>query len=235
MFGQVGFFWRMLYANCHYLLLECCVVVTKYRAPGGVEPVTDAQLLQEIQNGEEIGAEELFRRYASRLVGFARKRWPAALTSRLDPDDVVQSAFRSFFRQARLGMYELSEGDELWNLLMVICAYKLRTQCVRHCAAKRDARRTQSADGEWLTALSVDPDTVLDLTVREQIERLPTDHRRVTELRLQGYEVGAIAELIGRSRRSVERLLQECRQRLLQSMGQAEECENGPPGNASNT
>jgi RNA polymerase sigma-70 factor (ECF subfamily) len=220
----------MTCANCHFLVLECFVVVTEYRATGDAERVSDAQLLQDIEKGEEIAAEELFRRYASRLVGFARKRWPAALTSRLDPDDVVQSVFRSFFRQAQQGMYELSEGDELWNLLMVICAYKLRTQCVRHCAAKRDARRTQSADGEWLTALSVDPDTVLDLTVREQVERLPIDHRRVTELRLQGYEVGAIAELIGRSRRSVERLLQECRQRLLESMREAEEYANEPPG-----
>lgn len=195
-------------------------------APGDPQNVGDAQLLQEIQDGKELAAEELFRRYAPRLLGFARKRWPAALTSRLDPDDVIQSVFRSFFRQARLGMYELSEEDDLWNLLMVICLNKLRVQYARHCAAKRDARRTQSASGDWLKSLWVDPDATLDLTVREAVERLPVDHRRVAELRLQGHEVGAIAELIGRSRRTVERLLQECRQRLAQTMEAAERMPN---------
>jgi RNA polymerase sigma-70 factor, ECF subfamily len=190
--------------------------------------VSDAQLLQDVEDGQEMAAEELFRRYCPRLLGFARKRWPAALTSRLDPDDVIQSVFRSFFRHARQGMYVLSEEDDLWNLLMVICLNKLRVQYARHCAAKRDARRTQSAEGDWLRSLWFDPDTTLDLAVREEVERLPIDHRRVTELRLQGHEVAAIAELIGRSRRSVERLLQECRQRLLKSMREAEEKANEP-------
>jgi len=187
-------------------------------APGDPDHVSDAQLLQEIQDGKEMAAEELFRRYAPRMLAFARKRWSAALASRLDPDDVVQSAFRSFFREASKGMYELSQEDDLWNLLMVICLNKIRVQYSRHCAAKRDVRRTQSAEGDWLKALWTDPDSTLDLTVRETIERLPLDHRRVTELRLQGHEVAAIAELMGRSRRSVERLLQECRQLLLQTM-----------------
>ncbi|HLW64273.1 MAG TPA: sigma-70 family RNA polymerase sigma factor [Gemmataceae bacterium] len=206
------------------------------RDVGAREPdrASDARLLQEIQSGEELAAEELFRRYAPRLGAFARKRWPAVLASRLDPEDVIQSVFRSFFRHARQGMYELSQEDELWNLLMVICINKLRVQYVRHCAAKRDARRTQSANAEWLTALWTDPDATLDLIVRDQIERLPSDHRRVAELRLQGHEVASIAELIGRSRRSVERLLQECRQRLLQSMREAEEKANENPEDAGN-
>jgi RNA polymerase sigma-70 factor (ECF subfamily) len=187
-------------------------------APGDPDAVSDAQLLQEIHDGEELAAEELFHRYSPRLVVFVRKRWPAALASRLDPEDVVQSAFHTFFRHASQGMYEVAKDADLWNLLMVICLNKIRVQYARHCAARRDARRTQSANGDWLKALWSDPDATLDLTVREAVERLPADHRRVAELRLQGYEVASIAELIGRSRRSVERLLQECRQRLLQTM-----------------
>jgi RNA polymerase sigma-70 factor (ECF subfamily) len=193
-------------------------MAARHGVPGDPDAVSDAQLLQEIHDGEELAAEELFRRYEPRLLLFVRRRWPAALASRLDPEDVIQSAFRSFFRHANQGMYEVSENDDLWNLLLVICLNKIRVQYARHCAAKRDARKTQSANGDWLKALWSDPDVTLDLTVREAVERLPLDHRRVAELRLQGYEVASIAELIGRSRRTVERLLQECRQRLLQTM-----------------
>jgi RNA polymerase sigma-70 factor (ECF subfamily) len=192
-------------------------------APGGPELVSDAQLLQEIREGEELAAEELFRRYAPRLLAFAKRRWSAALASRLDPEDVVQSAFRSFFRHAGQGMYHVAEDDDLSRLLMVICLNKIRVQYARHCAARRDARRTQSVNGDWLESLWTNPDATLDLAVREIVERLPVDHRRVAELRLQGHEVGAIAELIGRSRRTVERLLHECRLRLGQSMDQADE------------
>jgi RNA polymerase sigma-70 factor (ECF subfamily) len=193
-------------------------MVARDDAPGDPNAVSDAQLLQEIHDGEELAAEELFRRYAPRLLEFVRRRWPAVLASRLDPEDVVQSAFRSFFRHANQGMYEVSKNDDLWNLFIVICLNKIRVQYARHCAARRDARKTQSANGDWLKALWSDPDVTLDLTMREAVERLPLDHRRVAELRLQGYEVAAIAELIGRSRRTVERLLQECRQRLLRTM-----------------
>ena len=43
---------------------------------------------------------------------------------------------------------------------------------------------------------------------------MPTPHRQIIELRIESYEVAEIAEKVGRSKRTVERLLQECRKQL---------------------
>ena len=50
--------------------------------------------------------------------------------------------------------------------------------------------------------------------VNNALERLPERHRELVTLRLYGYEVGEIAEISGRSRRTVERVLQEARAKL---------------------
>jgi RNA polymerase sigma-70 factor (ECF subfamily) len=86
-------------------------------------------------------------------------------------------------------------------------------------AAKRDVRRTTGsidteAGGEAASARDNLPLTVLQLTINEILERLPASHRRIVELRVEGYEVAEIAKQTGRARRSVERILQEFRDRL---------------------
>ena len=83
-------------------------------------------------------------------------------------------------------------------------------------AAKRDVRRTAKAgpDEDPLAAVADRDDTAaaaLRLHVAEALEQLPADYQRVVELRMEGYEVAEIARAVGRSKRTVERLLQEAR------------------------
>jgi RNA polymerase sigma-70 factor, ECF subfamily len=52
------------------------------------------------------------------------------------------------------------------------------------------------------------------MIVAESLEMLPAAHRNVVRLRLEGFEVAEIANECGRSKRTVERLLQESRERL---------------------
>ena len=54
----------------------------------------------------------------------------------------------------------------------------------------------------------------LQIAIKEALQTLPAQHQRMVELRIQGYEVSQIAEKTGRSKRSVERVLQETRKRL---------------------
>ena len=68
---------------------------------------TTEQLLDRVHRGDEQAAEELLDRYVSRLIQLARSRLPSKLARRLDPEDVVQSACRSFFRRAGAGLYEV--------------------------------------------------------------------------------------------------------------------------------
>jgi RNA polymerase sigma-70 factor (ECF subfamily) len=172
-----------------------------------------------LQRGQGDAATELYLRYAGRLHALVRARRGADLAARLDPDDIVQSVFRTFFGRAAEGHYTVPQGEELWKLFLVIALYKIRDTGAYHRAGKRDVGRTaqgaafdRAADSEAgrdETALAV-----LQMVVDEVLERLPPGHRRIIEMRAEGYEVAEIAQATGRAKRSVERILQEFRERL---------------------
>lgn len=181
--------------------------------------VSDATLLRRLRAGDEDAATQMYVRYATRLHALARRKCAADLGTRLDAEDIVQSVFRTFFRRAGRGEYQVPAGDELWKLLLVISLNKIRKVAAFHRAAKRDVRKT--ADGGISDALlqgrSVDdPEALgaLRLVIEETLADLPMSQRHIVIWRIEGYEVAEIAARSGRSKRSVERILQGFRQSL---------------------
>lgn len=81
-------------------------------------------------------------RYAKRLQALAKAKTGHELATRFDPDDVVQSVFRTFFRRAIVAGYDVPAGEELWQLLLVLALNKIRTLANYHRAQKRDVART---------------------------------------------------------------------------------------------
>ena len=70
------------------------------------ESTEDHRLLVERwQSGDQSAAKQLFDTYVDRLVALARRRISQRLNSRLDPEDVVQSVFRTFFERAKEGRF----------------------------------------------------------------------------------------------------------------------------------
>src|SRR5438093_12587143 len=76
-----------------------------------------AELVARWGGGDEAAAREIFERYVDRLTRLARVRLSTKLAARLDPDDVVMSAYRSFFVGARDRRFTLKESGDLWRLL----------------------------------------------------------------------------------------------------------------------
>ena len=178
---------------------------------------SDHSLLVRFQRGQEDAATELYLRYAGRLRNLATTRASPELKQRVDPEDIVQSVFRTFFRRAAEGHYDVPRGEELWKLFLVIALYKVRDTAAYHRAEKRDVRRTAAgADVDRSAGRGKDEEalTVLQLVIDEILEKLPPGHRRIVELRVEGHEVADIAAETGRAKRSVERILQEFRTRL---------------------
>lgn len=196
---------------------------------------SDRSLMSRIRGGSQGAAGELHRRYAERLLAFARTRIGTDWQVREDAEDVVQSVFGSFFRGANRGLYQAPEGEELWGLFLVIALNKIRTKAVHHRAAKRDVRRTLigsvASEGSFE---AIDDDAAaglfLQLVVDEMIGQLPDSHRETVRLRIEGFEVAEIAAATGRSKRSTERILQEFRGRMLSAGGVTHE---HPDGSAS--
>lgn len=181
-------------------------------------------LLQRWREGDEQAADELFEAYIDGLLAYVRRRMSPALARRLDPEDVVQSVYRSFFTRARDGQYVIERSGDLWRLLLGISFNKLQSQVEHHTAGKRSFRKESHAvasDAEDGTAfqLAVGGPTVEEvLAVSEELERLvaslPERHREILDRRLQGESIPDIAASVGRSERSIRRILNACRDDL---------------------
>jgi RNA polymerase sigma-70 factor (ECF subfamily) len=181
--------------------------------------MTDHSLIRHVRLGSQDAADQLYKRYAFRLRELARAQCSPNLARREEIEDIVQSVFGSFFRGANKGYYDVPAGEELWKLFLVIALNKIRAKGAYHQAAKRDIRRTVS--GAWcensleqVAAADESAQAALQLTVDETLDCLPNQYREVLRLRIEGFEIKEIAQKVGRSRRTVERLLQESRKRL---------------------
>ena len=183
------------------------------------DPCESQVLVDRCRQGDGGAARELFDRYVDRLVAVARRRLSRPITSRVDPEDVVQSVFRTFFGRLRAGQFHLDQQNDLCKLLVRITVNKALQQVAFQKAAKRDpAQEAHTGDP--------DQDQVLELLAREpapeeavafldQLEhfltQLDPQERRILEMRLQGYSNEDICQELGIYDRKIRRVLERLR------------------------
>ena len=174
-------------------------------------------------DGDQQAAQVIFRRYAHRLRALARRRMSAPLSRHLDADDIVQSAYQSFFARARAGRFALRREGDLWRLLVAITLHTLRRQAERYATAKRALARERPTGagspgdpGSMLAGADPSPSQLaMGTETREQLLRgLGPISRRMVELRLQGFGLEEIAAEVRRSERTVRRVLDEVKGRF---------------------
>jgi len=187
-----------------------------------IDDPDDRDLLLDLRNGNEQAASSLYKRYVNRLRALAEKNTGKDLAQRFDSEDVIQSVFRCFFERARNGLYDVPTGGDLWPLLLVIALQKVRSYGSHHRAGRRDVRREHGSDERETVLLASqrykpeEPQSLLKLIAEETLEQLPPLHRQVARWRLEGFDHEEIARKAGRSKRTIERLFQECREILQQ-------------------
>lgn len=176
------------------------------------------QLLARYQAGDQAAADEIFRRYVGRLTVFARARLAPRVARRVDPEDVVLSAYRSFFIRARDGRLSFTRSGDLWRVLVAMTLNKVRRQVARHQAEKRAIRREEDILAEICEPHHRGPTPEHALAVADELEQImaavPPLKRRILELRLLDYEISEIAADIGRSERTVRRMLDDLQEFL---------------------
>jgi hypothetical protein len=104
-----------------------------------------ADLLARWRDGDQQAAAALVERFTERLLALTRGQLSEKLARRVDPEDVVQSAYRSFFAGARDDRYVLQRSGDLWHLLAAITLHKLHHQVARHTAGRRSVERGKRA------------------------------------------------------------------------------------------
>ena len=185
------------------------VLVTK-------EP-SDQSLIAKIREGDDIAAEGLYRKYSDRIMGLVQSQMGELLRSVTEPEDIVQSVFKSVFRGVLSGAYEAPEGQTIWQLLAVISVNKVRRKARSQLAERRDVRRTSSLDSESEACLALDNQEI-ELSVKEALQKLDPLDQIVVQYRLEGHTVEDIAAKTERSRRTIERSLQRIRDHLTEML-----------------
>jgi RNA polymerase sigma-70 factor (ECF subfamily) len=193
------------------------------------DPAFD-DLMARLRAGDREAAEQVFRRFAHRLIGLARSQLDSFLRSKVDPEDVVQSVFRSFFARRADGRLDVENWDSLWRVLTVITVRKCGRQIERFHTRARDCRKEISLEamspegGACWEALASDPTpseaAMLAETVEQLLRGLKERERPILVLKLQGCTIPEISTQLGRSERTVYRVLERVQKRLEQMRGQ---------------
>src|SRR5579875_2062402 len=176
-------------------------------------------LMARLRAGDDHAAATLFHRFVRRLVALAARQFTGPLRAKVDVEEVVQSAYQSFFLRYERGQYDLADWDGLWGLLTIITIRKCSHRREHWYSALRDPRREARGpdpddEGRRLEeAISREPSPLQAAVLTETIERLlegfEPPQRAIVELSLQGYTTPEIASRLGRSRRTVRRVREQ--------------------------
>ncbi|MBA4067688.1 MAG: hypothetical protein C0501_29085 [Isosphaera sp.] len=172
-------------------------------------------LIRDFQHGSQSAAQELFDRYCDRLMRLARRRIGPRLASRVDPEDVTQSVYLTFFNRVRNHEFSFRDEDDPFKLLVRLTVYKTLRQIAHHRAGRRDPGMEVAQGGDPQGVLgriaARRPSPEAEVALADELERLtsrlPPLARRVLSLRLQGYSTAEIADRIGSYDRKVRRVL----------------------------
>lgn len=192
----------------------------------------DRELAQDIQAGSETAAKELFDKYCERLMRLAKRRISQRMASRFDPEDVIQSAFRTFFKRVKNDEFVFENEDDLFKLLVRLTVRKTLRQVSHHQAAKRNTDTeavSSSEDSSLLSHVPGDtPAPEVEVVFMDEFERLmgrltPAE-REVLEMKMQGYSTLEIAEKQATYDRKIRRMLERI-ELVAKSLSMAEDAE----------
>ena len=181
-----------------------------------------------LKDGDVAAAQPLWERYHRQLVALARKKLQSARRREADEEDVVQSAFHSFFKGVAAGRFpQLNDRDNLWRLLVVITARKALDQ-IAHQHTKRQGGGTVQGESRISSGelgaddaaieqiVGAEPTPEFAAQVAEQYQRLldklgDETLRQVAVWKMEGFTKDEIAARLDCSRRTVARKLETIR------------------------
>ena len=182
-----------------------------------------AEFLARLHSRDDTAAQELFGRFTHQLIALALRHIDGGLRRKVDPEDVVQSVYKSFFVRYGEGNLAVVNWNSLWGLLTLITVRKCAERAAYHRAECRDAAREVSQPqteeaASWLEPFGREPTpleaAVLSETIGQLFIGLDEQERPVLELSLQGYTTREISERLGRAERTVRLLREGVRHRL---------------------
>lgn len=190
------------------------------------------RVIHGLRTGDRQVISEFYNRHGTTLRAIADKQIAPEMKRRVAASDVVQSAFRSFFRRAEEGRFQFEDSEKLWSLMCAITLTKVREQIRFHRREKRDVYRettpgvasTSETDADGFDLLSADglaPEVAVEFTDQfdRLMESLNEEERQVLTLRMDDLTNEEIADAIGTSERTVRRITSRLKSSLERMFG----------------
>jgi RNA polymerase sigma factor (sigma-70 family) len=180
------------------------------------------RLIHGLRTGDREVVQEFVRQYGSVLQHVAERHLPRGVRQRVGPEDVVQSACRTFLRRAQGGEFHLDDSEGLWRLLCAITLTKAREQTRFHLRKKRSLERELPLAGADSgaqiepAAAAVSP---LDAAAfadqfQKLVGTLNDEEQQVLDLKLQDFTNDDVATRLSCSERTVRRILKRVQSAL---------------------
>jgi DNA-directed RNA polymerase specialized sigma24 family protein len=191
------------------------------------------ELMVRLRTGDDAAATVVFGRFVHRLIALAAAQFEGWMRDRVDVEDAVLSACKSFFlRQARGGC-AVADWDELWSLLATITLRKCANRRDHVRAARRSVGREVRRVGLELVDRAPSPveAAILTETVEQLFRAMEPEERPIVEQILMGCTAAEIAAREDCSQRTVRRVRARAKarlQRLIRPPGS--EMRPSPPG-----
>lgn len=180
--------------------------------------------IRTLKGGEQEAVQQLWDRYFQRLEHFISTKLPCHMKRAFDEEDVALSAFQSFVDGALAGRFpELEDRNNLWSVLAVIAARKASAYLRHANRQKRGGGEVRGESGaypagpdqapglDFLAGEGQNPE--LEAQFVEECERLlgslkTEELRSIAILKMQGYAIAEIAEIVNCTQRAVQRRLE---------------------------
>ncbi len=179
--------------------------------------------INQLADGNEQAAEQLWQHISSRVREFARQKLDGTTRRSYDEDDAANSAFRSLCRGLAAGRLAAENRDALWGLLAVITSRKISAQ-------QRFLRRQKRGGGDLrgesgfaelgdagineIEGSQKPPDVLAEVSEScdQLLDALPDETmKKIVLLKFEGSNNGEVARELNCTRRTVERKLERIR------------------------
>jgi RNA polymerase sigma factor (sigma-70 family) len=176
-------------------------------------------LMQKIKDGSGEAFLELVETYGHHVYRAVRHKLNRAIRAKFDSGDFVQAVWASFFenRQRVIGFATTSD---LINFLSRVAKNKVIDECRRRLGSQsKDVSREVPLDQSAVAPSLVSPSpTVSELAMAgERLQRMladqPSQFRKIVNLRVAGATHEEIAEALGVSAKTVQRVLKRLERR----------------------
>ena len=181
-----------------------------------------SRIVSRLEAATESAAAEMDEQYRAKLCQLVQQEMNRRFRRREDPEDVVQSAFRTFYRRKARGEFQIDTSVDLWRLLETITRHKILKHVERHAAAKRSPNREEYPEADNVAGQAPTPaDAAIAADLIENaLAGLDESYVTVFNLRLQRHTEEEIAAKLGCTRASAHAKLNRIRDRLERLSGE---------------